>query len=365
MADAGVRLERLEVRSVRCIAHADLVFRAGMQWLTGDNGAGKTSILEAMHLLVLGRSFRGRVRDRLIRQGDPSLSVVAKWRGAHGLQHVAGVEHDGERWALRLDGAPAKTFAQVARALPLICFEPGSRALLDGGAEYRRRFVDWLLFHVEPRFLDVWRRHERALKQRNALLKCGANDIALDPWDVELARHGTQIAQWRAARMRDWLPEFRELMNALAPDLAAPAIDVHSGWRAETDLLDTLRSGRARDRERGFTSSGAHRGDWRLRFGDLPARECLSRGQLKLATLACFLAQASNYARAHGQWPTLCLDDLASELDSGHLRRVLPLLAANDAQVVVTGTEVPAALVDLAIPHAVFHVEHGRIEALL
>lgn len=362
---ANVCLEHVEIRSVRCIEHAELTFAPGVQWLVGDNGAGKTSVLEALHLLVFGRSFRGRVRDRLIRHGDAKLSVVARWHDANGLHHVAGIEHDGERWQLRLDGAPARAFAQVAQALPMICFEPGSRALLDGPAEHRRRFVDWLLFHVEPGFLDVWRRYERALKQRNALLKSGARDSALESWDVELARHATQIAEWRAARMCDWLPELRALIDALVKDLAEPAIDVHSGWRAGTTLLDVLRTGRERDRARGFTGAGAHRGDWRLRFGDLPARECLSRGQLKLATLACFLAQASHFARAHGQWPLLCLDDLASELDPGHFTRVLALLGAGRAQVVVTGTGLPQACADIGIAQAAFHVKQGRIKALI
>ena len=359
-----MRLSRLQVTGLRCLAEAEFRPAAGLTLVTGGNGAGKTSLVEALHLLGYGRSFRGRVRDGLVRSGQPHLELFAEWVDGRGRARRAGLRHTGQDWEARLDGAPAPSLTELCAEFAVVTFEPGSHELIAGGAEHRRRFLDWALFHVEPDFLPVWRRYARALKQRNALLKRQPAPAALAPWDLELAQAGEQLTRLRA----DYLDRLEPVLTATAaeflPELGAAGLRFLPGWRREeTSLADALLLARDRDLALGYTSPGPHRADWRVDYLGLPGREALSRGQEKLTALACVLAQARAFAADRGEWPLVCLDDLASELDQAHLRQALVAVLGSGAQVVLTATEAPALLQGDLAPQARFHVEHGRLQA--
>lgn len=363
-----MRLSHLDLANLRCVSEASLGFGPGINLITGDNGAGKTSVIEALHLLSHGRSFRGRVREGLIQHGKHALRVLVRWQDGDAREHRAGLEHDGKHWQARVDGDAVKSLAELASHVAMVCFEPGSHALLTGAAENRRRFVDWALFHVEPGFLDCWRRYARALRQRNQLLKTTRDVASLDAWENELQHSGDQISAMRSAYLTRWHSVLLELTQQFLPELAPAEVSFVRGWRPEDSLAGALRASRERDQIQGFTSVGPHRADWRMRFGKLSAREGLSRGQTKLAALACVLAQAQQFAVIRGYWPLVCLDDLASELDQRHQRRVLERLLASRAQVVITATEDTATdkILALAGPQLTrFHVEQGTFTALL
>jgi len=355
-----MQITRLHLHNLRCLHEAELNLKPGVTVLVGDNGAGKTSVLEALHLMAYGRSFRGRVRDGLIRTGQPALDVFIAWQTPSGREQRAGLRHTGQRWDGLLNGEPVASLGALCAAVKIITFEPGSHALISGGGETRRRFLDWGLFHVEPAFFPLWRRYARTLKQRNALLKRGGGAAQLDIWDQELAESGTWLDQYRQRyvdRLQQCLPD---VAVQLAPSLGAPLLHYSPGWRRdELSLADALLLARERDGSNGFTSVGPHRGDWRIGFSALGEGEAFSRGQAKLAALCCLMAQAADVA-AHndGEWPVILLDDLASELDRTHRSRVLDCLRAGQAQVLVSGTDIPEGLNDAA---AVFHVEHGRV----
>ena len=180
-----MHIRRLSLHQVRRFDSVELAPQPGINLITGDNGAGKTSVLEALHVMAYGRSFRGRVRDGLVRQGQDALDVFVEWdeqrSGAESAtRRKAGLRHSGQEWKGRLDGEDVGQLGNLCAALAVVTFEPGSHALVSGGGEPRRRFLDWGLFHVEPDFLALWRRYSRALKQRNALLKQGGHPNALD-----------------------------------------------------------------------------------------------------------------------------------------------------------------------------------------
>ena len=361
-------IRRLQLQSFRRFRDAELHPQPGFNLITGDNGSGKTSLLEALHLLAHGRSFRGRVRDGLIRRDDAALSVYAEWQASpDSTAHRAGLRHSGGNWEARLDGASIAHLGELCEALAVVSFEPGSHALIDGPSEGRRRYLDWGLFHVERAdrggdFLLQWRRHARALKQRNALLRLRRADAQLDAWEQELAQAGESLTTQREAHVARLQPHLDAMIEALLPDAGGGRIDLSPGWkRQELPLVDALLLARDRDLIQGHTSVGPHRADLRLELRDLPGRDGLSRGQAKLAALALLLAQAAYLAGQDGHWPVLQLDDLASELDRHHQRRVLQALHASGAQVFVTGTEPPLVLQELALPITRFHVEHGVV----
>jgi len=362
-----MHVTRLELRHLRRFQELRLDPAPGLNLITGDNGAGKTSVLEALHLMAYGRSFRGRVRDGLIRAGDTGLEVFVEWQEKAGRgsgderARKAGLRHTGQDWTGRLDGSNVAQLGDLCAALAVVTFEPGSHALITGGGESRRRYLDWGLFHVEHDFLPVWRRYSRALKQRNALLKARARDAQLDAWDRELADAGEPLSRFRERYLDLLQLRFERLLDDLAPALGQSRLEYAAGWRREEmSLADALLLSRDRDLTAGYTSVGPHRADWRVAFGSLPGREALSRGQSKLTALAALLAQAEYHDEVQGEWPVVALDDLASELDRHHQGRVLARLQASGAQIFITGTETPAGL-PTEFPVHRFHVEHGAI----
>ncbi len=358
---SAVQVRRLRLRDLRRFREQEFLPSPGFNLIVGDNGSGKSTLLEATHLMAHGRSFRGRVRDGLIRHGEAALEVYVEWEQATS-QHRAGLRHNGSGWEGRLDGSAVGHLGELCAALAVVTFEPGSHILIHGSSEARRRYLDWGLFHVEPHFLPQWRRYARALKQRNALLRSQRFDSQLDAWEQELAQAGELLSGYRKAYVTRLQLHLDLVVASLFPAAGEVVLSLQPGWKQnELSLADALLVARDRDQSHGHTTLGPHRADLRLDFSQFPGRESLSRGQAKLAALSLLIAQAAQLAEHEGAWPVLQLDDLASELDRHHQQRVLQYLHGCGAQVFVTGTEAPAGLADLGIEISMFHVEHGEL----
>lgn len=375
-----MRVTRLDIRNLRGFSEVRIFPGPTLNFFSGDNGAGKTSVLEALHLMAYGRSFRGRVRDGLVRDGEAALEVFVEWHESRPQsvspaetpddcfsagERKAGLRHSGQDWSGRLDGENVTQLGELCAALAVITFEPGSHGLITGAAEVRRRFLDWGLFHVEQDFYATWRRYSRALKQRNALLKTRAPQSQLDAWDREMVQAGEPLNRYRQAYLDALQPGFGGIMREMAPALGESRLDYIPGWRRdEMPLADALLLARERDVQSGFTSVGPHRADWRIHFGSIPGRDALSRGQAKLTALSALLAQADHFAADTGQQPIIAFDDLASELDRAHQQRVLTRLVGSGAQVFITGTEIPPVLLESGEDLVVFHVERGTVSTV-
>jgi DNA replication and repair protein RecF len=364
MGALRMRIEQLRMRGLRCLSDVGIELDPAVNVFVGANGAGKTSVLEAVFLLSHARSFRTGAKDALLQRGSSQLSIFAGLRHADGRASRVGLGRSGIRWEAKIDG-DSVAIGQLVRECAVVCFEPGSHALIAGAAEERRRYLDWGVFHVEHEFLSGWRRYQRALKQRNSLLRATTNptDEMFAPWEMELAQSSELIDRQRRTYLELLRPKLRASIRGLLPELGDLELRYRRGWSEEQDLVGLLREQRGRDLARGHTTLGAHRADWAIAFEHAPLREHLSRGQEKLTALACMLAQAELYAECRGEWPIVCLDDLASELDQAHQAAVVAQLTAAQAQVLLTGTELPQALQRL--PARVFHVEQGELARLL
>lgn len=353
-----MQFARLVIDDLRCFQHLDVVLQPGINVFVGGNGTGKTSLLEAAHLLSHGRSFRASAADALLRQGAASWTVHAEIRRTAEQTQLLGLTRHAGGWQARVDGQPVATLAALIEHCAVICFEPGSHALIAGPAEERRRFVDWGVFHVEHEFQPIWRRYRRALRQRNALLRSAAADVDLTPWEQELALRGEQLDAMRRRYLGALEPLLETLCAALIPELGAPVLLYRRGWPTGESLAAALRGSRLRDQALGHTRPGPHRADWSLSFAAAPSRAVLSRGQAKLSALACLLSQAELHDRRSGDAAVLCMDDLASELDAAHLEAVADRLQRRAGQVLVTGTAMPPVLAGSTTR---FHVEHGTV----
>src|SRR5262249_54279459 len=175
------------------------------------------------------------------------------------------------------------------------------------------------------------------LRQRNALLRGNPSAADLAPWDRELGRTGADLVAMRFRYFDALAGAIAVSLGTLLPELGDPTISLQNGWRSDDDPLEVLAASHEEDRRRGFTTRGPHRADWSISFEHAPRREHLSRGQEKLCALACILAQAEVFADARGEWPIVCVDDLASELDGPHQEVLVQALRAADAQILITG----------------------------
>jgi len=358
-----MQLQVLRIENLRLFEQAELAFAPRWNLLTGENGSGKTSVLEAAYLLSHGRSFRTSARDALVRHGAEGYSVYGELASPAGAVRL-GIARAGRKLEARLDGNGV-AIGELMRHAAVLCFEPGSHELVAGPSEERRRFLDWGVFHVEHDFLSVWRRYQRALKQRNALLRTRAAAAELDSWDQELVRAGEPLVRMRRAYFAALEPHLRTLLLDLLPELGTAELAFDAGFPPDMPLEEALARNRERDLARGHSGIGPHRTDFRLGFASAPRREHLSRGQEKLCAFALVMAQARLFAAGRGEWPVLCLDDLASEVDAAHQARILATVDASGAQVIATGTAEPAGFDAVRGMLARFHVEQGRVARLL
>lgn len=360
-----MQLKQLRIENLRLIQALELDLHPGWNLFLGANGAGKTSVLEAAFLLSHGRSFRSAARDALTRRGTGGFSIYGELVKSGSTVERVGIARTAGRLEARLN-RESVAIGELVRHVAVLCFEPGSHELIAGPSEERRRFLDWGVFHVEQTFLADWRRYQRALRQRNALLRTEGGSFAdLDIWDHELALAAEPLSRMRRRYFEALLSHLEELSGELLPELGAPRLQFHPGFDDERPLEEVLAVQRDRDRMRGHTGAGPHRADWSLGFESAPRREHLSRGQEKLCAFTCVMAQARLHAETTGEWPVIGLDDLAAEVDLPHQRRMLGILAATGAQVLVTGTEESPALGEAGRPIERFHVEQGRVTRLL
>jgi DNA replication and repair protein RecF len=348
-------LAELSLENIRCLARAELALHPGHNLIWGSNASGKTSLLEAIFVLGRGRSFRTRSSERLIRHGEPHLRVFGRLAGQPPTP--IGVEvsrKDGT--VAKVGGAFVQSLAELSRAFAVQVIEPGVHKLIEEGAQRRRRWMDWAVFHVEPQFIDVWSRYARALKQRNTALRISPAQASA--WDPELVRLGEQIAQLR----RDFMLKLQPYWTAAIRELADLEVELYysQGWAADTTLAEALAASRERDATRGITHVGAHRADIVVRLERGLARETLSRGQQKLVAAAMTLSQLSLIRELTGTVPTLLLDDPAAELDRSRLQKFVDQVRRLQCQLVVTSLSSETQL--FGQPDRVFHVEQGALQ---
>ena len=349
-------LKSFKATDFRCLESVALDFSDGNNLIYGPNASGKTSILEAIGYLGRARSFRSAGVNELVRHGEREFVLFG--RADTGSRIAAlGIRNGRNGLEVHVDGEKSSSAAPLAEALPLQVIDPDVHELIAGGPENRRRFIDWIAFHVEQPYLEFWRRYRRALKQRNAALKSGDRRADLESWDRELAELGLAVDAARQRMLEILAPALEELGEAfLDSDVT---IDYARGWSLDKDLLESLRTGRDRDYQLGSTQAGPHRGDLKLRYDERQARKLVSRGQQKLLACAMILA-ATDVVQTYLEKPlTLLIDDPAAELDSDSLARLMAAVANLGCQVVATTLE-PERPLFYEEP-AVFHVEHGRV----
>lgn len=353
-----MQIVELRAENFRRFSQAQLRFTQRTVCFVGDNAAGKTSLLEMLYLLGRGRSFRATTPVELAGPSGRRWTVFGRGRGTGDILHTMGVQWSESATQLRCDGQTVNSLI-LLRQLPVQVLEPGMHRILQEGPTYRRSFIDWGVFHVEPSFLDIWRRYRRALRQRNEVLRHQGADNALAVWEPEIADNGELLHQQRLAHLDALRPRIERRLSEWLPGVPWQ-IDLHTGWGAGTSLLQSLKSSRDRDRRLGTTGSGPHRAELRIRLDAHGVRSRISRGQQKLLLASLLLAQSEEIHAATGTAPVLLVDDFAAELAPSFQEWLLAALQAYQGQSFITSFGDTDVLKSASLQ--MFHVEHGQVE---
>lgn len=353
-------LTLLEVDNVRILKHVLMRPGEGLNVVVGPNGSGKTSLLEAIHMLGMGRSFRTGPAAHPIRHGEESLRVRGCWRTQESAQVSLGLERGPEYRRIRVNSNTCDSAGTLAQVLPLQAVLPDTRYLFLHSARFRRGVFDWGLFHVEHTFYEAWTRYQRALRQRNAALRTSQPGPALEPWEQTLAETGEHIERLRASYFEPWRTLAAQYAEFLMPGMELH-LERYRGWPERQSLAEALCRSRERDGREGYTGAGVHRADLRVYLQAALLRECASQGQQMLAVLALRLAQVELLVRASGRRCLVMLDDVVNQLDNRRRQALLTRIAQLGVQTFVTTTEI-GALEAVHWPNRhVFHVEQGRV----
>lgn len=355
-------LNQLTITNLRNITELIIQPSSGINLILGDNGSGKTSILEAIHLLTLGRSFRTRFLKNAVQFGQERLQVVATTTNSTPV----GLQFDlSQGLHIRINSEPLKRLSDLAIQLPLQLIPANCHQFFEQGPKYRRQLLDWGLFHVEPSFNYQWQSYKKVVQQRNSALRQHKKNDEIQLWDTQLAEHGEIITHFRREQLFNILDIFKRIFPRLCPEFSAAifSLQFKSGWSKDHALLESLQINLDRDKKLSYTRSGSHAADWSFNINDADPAEILSRGQQKLFVLALSMAQAeitlnsSQHTRS-----ILLIDDISSELDKQHQQIILKELSKLPVQSFISSTDSTLKLSsEINESIAVFHVKQGKI----
>jgi DNA replication and repair protein RecF len=354
-------LERLRLSHFRNLSELELAPGARFNVVFGDNGQGKSNLLEAIDYLGTLASFRGAKADELIEERSAGAELLAKVTGdvlPH--EHRIRLYREGRR-EVQLDGKRPRSRTSYMQALPVVLFHPGDLNLTLGSAEPRRAFLDRLLVRLDETYASALADYTRALASRNRLLKQDPpNRRALTAYDELLASAGAVLGQARAALCEDLGPRVAEAFAEISD--GGPAVSLSYEPRITPTvaaLLAALRTAIDKDIARGFTADGPHADELAVRLRDTRARRYASQGQHRAIVLALKVAELSELERRTGHTPLLLLDDVSSELDREKSRRFFALLARLGGQVFLTTTRPDVIVVEGE--RRDFRVESGTV----
>lgn len=332
-------VNRLQVATFRHFSQQTWQFHPKVNVILGANGSGKTSILEALYFLGVGRSFRSNVLQNLIQQGESEFTLFTEvTRDTGDLVQLSLRRAKRLPPIQKLDGQVVKSTAELARWLPLLHLCPDSFQLLTAGGKQRRRLLDWGVFYQNTRFISIWRDFNRVLLQRNAALKQKQPYRLLALWDQRFSELAIEIDKVRETYFADYMP----VLKAQDPDFWQ-GLDVEvtyvRGWSAGKPLLKVLEDNYTQDLRYGSTQYGPHRADVKFKIGQLPARDILSRGQQKRLVVLLKLAQGACFQHHTQSRCVYLLDDIYSELDVYRANEMTQMVQQQAAQLFLTAID--------------------------
>ena len=358
-------IRELNIINFKNIAEATLTFSPGFNCFVGNNGVGKTNILDALYHLSMCKSYFNLPDLQNIRHGEPFFVVQGKYeREGEELDVYCGVKR-GQKKVFKKNQKAYDKLSEHIGLLPLVMVSPEDVVLIDGGSEERRKLIDGIISQCDRGYLHQLIRYNKALSQRNSLLKSSVGKVLdvemLSIWDEQLAECGEVIMQKRAGFLAEVFQSYYELLS-LGRETVTLSYKVSV---KEGDMLSALRASLERDRIMTYTTTGAHRDDILLNIGDYPVKKIGSQGQKKTFLIALKLAQYAWLHRMSGVKPLLLLDDIFDKLDADRVNQIVAIVRGDMfGQVFITDTNREHIDDILKLQHTeykLFKVEQGEI----
>lgn len=394
-AGGALVCRELRLRQFRNFTEIELDFPPEGVAIIGDNGSGKTNLLEAIYYLEIFRSFRGAPDEQLVRFGmdafhvrgrlvrtDPTTGEPAG--KSRMLTVEAGYEAKGKRKRVAVDGGEAERLGDAIGHVGAVVFSPSDVAIVSGAPAERRRFLDILLSLNTQGYLPALQRYRQVLRQRNAMLKANARPALLEPWDEQLSDWGTKLtvarARWTREHAADFTSRYRAIGGGRAgeigysPGTPAAPDEALDPARMRVRFSEGLARVSPRERERGVTLIGPHRDDLAITIegpdGAVDLRDFGSGGQVRTAAIALRMLEAESVRATRERAPLLLLDDVFAELDAGRSLRILELLQSHPGQVIMTAPKQSDVQLRRAgsdgfvpMPLAQWRIEGGKVFA--
>ncbi len=370
-------LNKLSIINYKNIQEATLMLSPKMNCFIGHNGAGKTNLLDAVYYLSFCRSAYSSMDSQVIRHDQDFFVVEGEYtddRGVrsedkdelHKLSIYCGMKR-GTKKHFKCNKKEYKRLSQHIGLIPLIFVSPADTYLVDGGGEERRRLMDMVISQYDNLYLDALNRYNKALQQRNTMLKMEEEpDLELmSIWEEQMAAEGEVIYQKRSAFVQELIPVFQQIYQQISDDKESVSLRyVSHGQRGP--LLEVIQRDRMKDRAVGYSLHGIHRDDLEMLLGDYPMRREGSQGQLKTFVIAMKLAQFSFLKRTCSKTtPLLLLDDIFDKLDAHRVERIVNLVASEEyGQIFITDTNrdhLDKILQANSFDYQLFSVEDGEV----
>ncbi len=367
-------LHDITLTNFKNIADAGLEFSPKVNCLLGDNGMGKSNLLDALYFLSFCKSFSGVTDAMLIRKGEEFAMVRGNYIRRDMPEEISASIRPGKRKSFRRGGKEYQRLSEHIGLFPLVMLSPADFQLVAGGAEERRRFIDQVISQNDRRYFDALLRYNSALEQRNRLLKDHVQDHALFE-AVELQME--MSADYLTRRRRESITRLEEIFNGYYRSISDRDETAGLTYRSQLEesggsLSDLLARTRHRDEMLRFTGAGPHRDEIELTLDGMPARRCASQGQIKTFTSALRFAQYDLMKEALEIQPLLLLDDIFDKLDSKRVSRIMSLVSRSDlfGQIFITDTnrkhldeiiaELPSETADSTDAYRLWSVDNGN-----
>lgn len=332
-------LDRLSIHNFKNITQAQLEFSPKINCFLGNNGMGKSNLLDAIYYMSFCKSFSGVTDPMLIRRGEDFLMVQAHYSRRGTEEDLSFGLSKGKRKTFKRSGKEYQRLSAHIGAFPLVMVSPQDIDLIRGDSESRRRFMDMVISQSDSRYLDELIRYNRCLEQRNKLLRDGAVDPALY-MAVEMMMDAT--ASYIHTVRKAWVEKLTGIFSlyyaAIAGDGERVGLSYRSGMN-EASMQSMLDSARLRDEMMRHTTVGPHRDDIEMMLDDMPMRRTGSQGQCKTYTIALRLAQYDFIKESCSMKPLLLLDDIFDKLDATRVERIMEVVGRDlFGQIFITDT---------------------------
>lgn len=351
--------KQIQIHDLRVLQSINIYPSTGINLISGTNGAGKTSLLEAIYVLVHGKSFKYREIGPLIQEGKEYFQIIGKFITSDNINHQLGMKRTKNQLLIRFDGKSSIRRSEILSMLPISWIGSDPQSLLTDSPDVRRQFLDAGLFHVEPEYLSHLQNYYRALEQRNTALKQTPDQKTINSWNNALQMAAKKIDYWRSEHITKLIEEVIVLMNSWEQKVSLD-IRYHRGWSIEKDLLSVFQETLETDKKLKYTTNGIHRADIVIKSSQVKSGKLLSRGQLKMLACAFQFAQARLLKELKKTSAILLFDDLAAELDvlnRNHLLTVIDQLYEQSFLTTLDASDF-AYVKESA---KMFHVEQGQI----